>query len=211
MFLKIIITVLIIAISEISVQCSVASKFRSHDVVPDVIPNAPENPLEVKYPSGVFVDFGNELAPVDVKDVPTVTWNANPEHLYTLISVDPDVPNRENPEFSEIKSWMVVNIPGNNVANGETIVEYIGSGPYKDSGLHRYVFIVLKQPSGKIDFSGEKKATKSEQDGRRNFSILKFAEKYSLDVFAGNFFLAQFDDYVPILIAQLHPELALNP
>lgn len=49
-----------------------------------------------------------------------------------------------------------------------------------------------------------------EQEGRRSFSIRNFAEKYSLEIYAGNFFEAEYDDYVPILIAQLHPELAIQ-
>ena len=34
-------------------------------------------------------------------------------------------------EFSEILHWLVVNIPNNDIGSGETISEYIGSGPPK--------------------------------------------------------------------------------
>lgn len=41
-------------------------------------------------------------------------------------------------------------------------------------------------------------------DKRGGFSIRKFAEKYKLgDPIAGNFYQAQYDDYVPILYKQL--------
>lgn len=40
--------------------------------------------LQVSYPSGVTVDFGNELTPTQVKDEPTVSWPADPNAFYTL-------------------------------------------------------------------------------------------------------------------------------
>lgn len=38
---------------------------------------------------------------------------------------------------------------------------------------------------------------------REKFSAKKFAEKYNLSLLAGNFYQAQWDDYVPQLHAQL--------
>lgn len=38
---------------------------------------------------------------------------------------------------------------------------------------------------------------------REKFSAKNFAEKYKLVLFAGNFYQAQYDDYVPRLHAQL--------
>lgn len=44
----------------------------------------------------------------------------------------------------------------------------------------------------------------SSADNRGNFSIKKFGEKYKLgEPIAGNFYQAEFDDYVPILYKQL--------
>ena len=40
--------------------------------------------------------------------------------------------------------WLVLNIPGNKVSEGEVRKGYVGSGPPKDSGLHRYVFALYK-------------------------------------------------------------------
>ncbi|XP_059620801.1 protein D3-like [Phlebotomus argentipes] len=184
-------------------KLDVASKFKDFEVVPDVLDTAPENPIEIKYPSGVEVNYGNELTPTDVKDIPYVTWSANSEDYYTLILTDPDAPSRAEPRFREFKHWVVVNIPGKSVSEGETIAEYIGSGPPKGTGLHRYVFLVYKQPSGKVDFSAEEKTSNRSRAGRPSFSAKKFAAKYSLQLLAGNFYQAQYDDYVPILHAQL--------
>ena len=97
---------------------------------------------------------------------------------------------------------MVCNIPGGDLAKGETIAEYIGSGPSKGTGLHRYVFLVYKQPE-KVTIE-EARISKHENTGRPAFSIRNFAQKYKFgDPISGNMFQAQYDDYVPVLRKQL--------
>lgn len=61
-----------------------------HQVVPDVIPIAPTEVAKVTYVTGVSANEGNELTPTQVKDRPTVEWNADPNALYTLCMTDPD-------------------------------------------------------------------------------------------------------------------------
>lgn len=39
---------------------------------------------KVLYPSGVKADLGNELTPTQVKDQPSVGWDADPNSFYTL-------------------------------------------------------------------------------------------------------------------------------
>ncbi|CAK1541414.1 unnamed protein product [Leptosia nina] len=181
---------------------TVAKSFEANAVVPDVVPKAPAALLAVKYPSGVEVKEGNELTPTQVKDVPTVSWEASAEAFYTLAMTDPDAPSRVEPKFREWHHWLVGNIPGANVSSGETLSAYVGSGPPEGTGLHRYVFLVYKQP-GKLTFD-EPRLPNTSGDKRAMFSIAKFAEKYKLgDPIAGNFYQAQYDDYVPILYKQL--------
>jgi phosphatidylethanolamine-binding protein len=108
----------------------------------------------VKYASGA-ASLGNELTPTLVKDAPTVEWTADPDSFYTLVMTDPDAPSRKDPKFREWHHWLVVNIPGNDVAKGEVLSEYIGAGPPEGTGLHRYVFVVYKQ-EGKQEFDEEK-------------------------------------------------------
>jgi len=69
-------------------------------------------------------------------------------------------------------------------------------------GLHRYVFLLFRQ-SGKVKFS-ETKLTNRSGAGRGSQSVSKFATKYQLgDPIAGNFYQAEWDDYVPKLYEQL--------
>lgn len=74
--------------------------------------------------------------------------------IYKFITshiLDPDNRHRDVP-YNEWHHWLVGNIPGNDVASGEVLSAYIGSGPPQGTGIHRYVFIVYKQPS-KLKFN----------------------------------------------------------
>lgn len=96
------------------------------------------------------VEFGKELTPTEVKDKPQVTYNAEKGAYYTLMMVDPDAPSRQNHPFREVRHWLVMNILESAVESGDEVTEYRGSGPPKDTGLHRYVFLIFKQPDGVI-------------------------------------------------------------
>lgn len=172
-------------------------------IVPDVIDTVPSQVLVIKYPSGVEVNGGNELTPTQVKDIPThISWPTEEGALYTLCMTDPDAPSRQTPTYREWHHWLVVNIPGNSVGDGKTMSQYVGSGPPPGTGLHRYVFLVYKQP-GTLN-PDEAVLTNRSGDGRGCFKIRDFAKKYNLgSPVAGNFYQAQWDDYVPTLYKQL--------
>lgn len=179
-----------------------AQALKTHGVVPDVIDEVPPSVLKVAYPSKANVDLGNVLTPTLVKDEPTVTWDADPNALYTLCKTDPDAPSRQDPKFREWHHWLIGNIPGSDLSKGEVLSAYIGAGPPQGTGLHRYVFLLYKQP-GKLTFD-EPRLTNRSGDNRANFAIRKFAKKYNLGApIAGNLYQAEFDDYVPILYKQL--------
>jgi len=170
------------------------------EVVPDVIDVAPEHTLEVDY-NGNKVHPGHELTPTQVKDEPKLKWEADSDALYTLAFVDPDLPSRTDNSQGEFDHWLVVNIPENQVNQGDTIAAYVGSGPSDGSGLHRYTFLVYKQPASLV--VTETRASNKSTAGRAGFKIKDFATKYNLgNPIAGNLFQAQYDDYVPTLMAQ---------
>ena len=119
-----------------------------------------------------------------------------------VLDVDPDAPSRKNPTFREWHHWLVVNIPSNDISKGKELSAYIGSGPPKDTGLHRYVFLIYKQP-GKLTCS-EKCLPNNSTANRGGWKARAFVEKYKLgNPIAGNFYLAEYDDYVPKLYQQL--------
>ncbi|KAK9501885.1 hypothetical protein O3M35_012524 [Rhynocoris fuscipes] len=170
-------------------------------VVPDVISKAPAGKLIAKFGANEVND-GNVLTPTQVKNPPKVEWEADPNAYYTLCLTDPDAPSRKDPKFREWLHWLIVNIPGNNVNQGEVLAEFVSSAPPKGSGLHRYVFLVYKQP-GKVKFE-EQKIGGNTGKNRPKFSIANFAKKHNLgDPVFGNFYQAEWDDYVPKVYEKL--------
>nr|XP_014092006.1 protein D2-like [Bactrocera oleae]XP_036234268.1 protein D2-like [Bactrocera oleae] len=175
--------------------------FKQHKVVPDVIPVAPKQFLKVNY-KNVLAENGKELTPTQVAAQPSIEWNAESDAFYTIIMTDPDAPSRSNPKFREFNHWLVTNIHGMDISSGDVLTAYVGSGPPEGTGLHRYVFLVYKQPA-EIRFQ-ESHVPKNSSQNRPNFSATKFAKKYKLgDPVAGNFFQAQWDEYVPTVHRQL--------
>jgi phosphatidylethanolamine-binding protein (PEBP) family uncharacterized protein len=137
-----------------------------------------------------------------VKDPPHVSWVAEPDAFYTLVMNDPDAPSRADPKNGEWHHWCVVNIPDSHVDKGEVLSQYVGSGPPKGTKLHRYVFLLFKQ-NGKLTFD-EPRLTNRSGDGRAKQKVSKFAAKHGLgDPVAGNYYQAEWDDYVPKLYEQL--------
>lgn len=180
----------------------IVSRLNKHKVVPDVIDKPPNEIIRVTYPCGVRAELGNVLKPVQVKDEPHVRWKICPHQFYTLCMTDPDAPSRKKPEFREWHHWLIGNIPGCKTVEGEVLSEYIGAGPPKDTGLHRYIFLVYLQPC-KLDFD-EPRLTCKSADKREKFSAKKFAKKYNLGhPVAANFFQAEYDSYVDTLYKQL--------
>lgn len=104
--------------------------------------------------------MGNELKPTQTKDAPNVNWAAEEGVYYTLIKVDPDAPTRNDPKLREFRHWLVMNILESDVKSGDEITQYIGAGAPKGTGLniHRYIYLVFKQPNGKIEHN-EPRAT----------------------------------------------------
>jgi phosphatidylethanolamine-binding protein (PEBP) family uncharacterized protein len=142
-------------------------------------------PLKITYGSKEVKD-GNELKPSEVTNAPKITWNADAKDLYTLAMVDPDAPSRKDPKFGEWRHWLVINIPGNELSKGTVISQYAGASPPKGTGLHRYIFLLFKQP-------GELKLSPMDDKGkgRANFKIREFAKTHKLTPVGGNFFQAQ--------------------
>lgn len=204
MFLKSLCLVLVLSTTLVYSE-SVLESFKSNEIVPDVIDTGPNNVLKVTFTNGAVVNLGNELTPTQVQNQPEVSWkDADPKSFYTLVMTDPDAPSRAEPKFREWHHWIVGNIPGNDIFNGEVLSGFISSAPPMNSGLHRYVFMLYKQPSGQIDFNSQPKLLSTSSSGRAKFSTRSFAKKYSLGTpVAGNFYQAEYDDYVPQVYAKL--------
>ncbi|KAM6965696.1 phosphatidylethanolamine-binding protein 1 [Aplochiton taeniatus] len=164
----------------------------------------PAQALVVKYDSLEINELGKVLTPTQVQSRPTsIEWEGcQPSKLYTLAMTDPDAPSRKDPKFREWHHFLVVNMKGNDVSSGCVMSDYVGSGPPKGTGLHRYVWLVYEQ-SGSISCS-EPVLTNRSGDSRGKFKIQSFRQKYGLGApVAGTCYQAEWDDYVPKLYEQL--------
>ncbi|OXU26687.1 hypothetical protein TSAR_012585 [Trichomalopsis sarcophagae] len=196
----------LLLITAYAFAADIPTEFATACIVPDVLPKAPNELLTVTFKDSNDKDkdmqFGDELTPTLVKDPPAMSWFSEDSAYYTVAMVDPDAPSRDDPKLREMLHWLVCNIPGGDLSKGDVIVEYVGSAPGKDTGLHRYVLLAYKQPE-KLTIE-EAHISNHEHTGRPAFSIKNFAAKYKMgDPLAGNMYLAQYDEYSDIIRKQL--------
>ena len=195
--LRAVFTNLILLVS--ALQCA-----RANDdldgIVPDVLSAVPDiMDMDVAW-GDLSLGQGHSgitLKPSQVHDVPEVEFVAQDEtDFYTLMVVDPDAPSRADPKFREWVHWVTVNIQGSDVRTGEDLFGYVGAGPPKGTGLHRYVFLLYRQPYGQIEFNEKKLGCGQDTEASRGkFSAKEFSRKYNLgDPYAVKFFKAEYDE-----------------
>ncbi|XP_017853931.1 putative odorant-binding protein A5 [Drosophila busckii] len=172
-------------------------------VVPDVLKQPPKALLKMRFEDDTEIEEGKTYTPTDMKFQPRLEWLADADTYYTIVMLSPDAPSRENPMYRSWLHWLVVNVPGMDVAKGQVISEYFGPLPPKESGLLRYVALVYQQPD-KLSFD-EKKLDLKNAEGHSNFDVQKFTDKYEMgEPLAGNIFQSKWDSYVTELMKMLY-------
>uniref|UniRef100_A0A8C9U7U0 Phosphatidylethanolamine-binding protein 1 n=1 Tax=Serinus canaria TaxID=9135 RepID=A0A8C9U7U0_SERCA len=131
----------------------------------------PAHPLRVKYGSVEIDELGK------VQHRPTsIEWDGcDPQKLYTLVLTDPDAPSRKDPKFREWHHFLVTNMKGNDVGSGTVMSDYVGSGPPKGTGLHRYVWLVYEQAQQLA--CSEPVLSNRSGDKRAKFKVAAFRSK----------------------------------
>ncbi|KAL4557399.1 hypothetical protein LXL04_035575 [Taraxacum kok-saghyz] len=103
----------------------------------------PRVPMYIYYGIGKVIS-GCELNASDVKNVPRVYIGGESDELYTLIMIDPDAPNPNEPCLKQVVSWIVTNIHGpTSYTQGTEVVPYEVSNP--EVGIHRNIFALYQQ------------------------------------------------------------------
>lgn len=106
---------------------------------------------------------GNLRKRANTLSAPLVSFVADPpDELYTVVLWDPDAPN---PSYLH---WLIINIPGERVAEGQVLVPY--QPPSPPSGIHNY-YVGLFVQKERLDFFAP---------DRTNFDIDDFVAKYNL-------------------------------
>jgi phosphatidylethanolamine-binding protein (PEBP) family uncharacterized protein len=163
---------------------------KSASLLPSTIIPADFTPtydLTISFPSK-SPSNGSLVRVSDVKEKPSVTFstsNSGIAQSFTFLLIDPDAPTPDDPKFAYWRHWVVVNVPSSgsgdgsgDVKDGKTLTQYLAPGPKDESGPHRYLFLLFKEPQG---FSIEKDDVGGEEFvDRRSFGAKEFVEKHGL-------------------------------
>ncbi|SCU95219.1 LAMI_0F01552g1_1 [Lachancea mirantina] len=204
----------------INVAETATESLKKHMVIPDVIKDQSFKPwglLAAEYSPSSPIAMGNTLLVKDTQSKPKVHFTLDPQSefkirdqdLFTLVLTDPDAPSREDHKWSEYCHFVEADIrlPFEYAHNstsavpdfvscelrgGRSIVEYQGPAPPKNTGKHRYVLMLFKQPNDSSKFT--KIADRPNWGyGTAATGIHKMATENHLQLIAANFFYAQAD------------------
>lgn len=176
----------------------------------------PENQIQITYQNQISIQkIGQVVKAEQVQEPPHLYFRADPEKLYTVIMFDPDAPSRATaPIGKNWLHWVVVNIPGSNIEVGETTVTYVGAGPPKDTGLHRYVFLAFEQNKSvkwpRFDW------LQKTHENREKWDLNEFINTFGKDLaddlpVAAGCFRSEWDECVPSLYAELQYNYDVQP
>ncbi|NXN81301.1 PEBP4 protein, partial [Bombycilla garrulus] len=113
-------------------------------------------------------------------DEPRVRYPwAKKNKKYVLVMVDPDAPNRANPQHRFWRHWLGTDIPGSDLRagkiTGKTLTSYSRPKPARYSSYHRYQFRLYRQPAHEaIALSSE------DEDSRGTWDLKEFVEEFHL-------------------------------
>ncbi|PVU94478.1 hypothetical protein BB561_002506 [Smittium simulii] len=162
---------------------AILSALRSAEIIPNILPVFdPSTDLQVTYVNRAM-NFGTEYFPFknETDNLPTFNYEADSDDFYTLALIDPDAPSRANPFRSQVRHWLSVNIPGKNVAAGNsTGTPYLAPRPFPGCGRKRFVYVLAKQQSNMPNLSVPA--------ARPNFNIADFAKANNMEIIGANYF-----------------------
>ncbi|XP_057292192.1 39S ribosomal protein L38, mitochondrial-like [Hydractinia symbiolongicarpus] len=119
--------------------------------------------LDVAF-NDVKIHRGNIIEPKKLLQAPTsISYEAEDNSLYSLILSNLD--GHPLDSTKEIVHWMVCNIKGNDISNGETVYNYLPPLPWKGTGFHRVAFVLYEQEDA-INTSDIKPTNESSLCGR---------------------------------------------
>jgi hypothetical protein len=95
--------------------------------------------MEIIYPSTKLYKNNLFLSTNESSIEPFINLNYELKSFYTLLMFDPDAVGGNKIH------WLIVNITKNDILIGNTIVNYKGPNPPKDSGKHHYVLSLFRQ------------------------------------------------------------------
>ncbi len=90
--------------------------------------------------------------------------------------------------------WLIVNIPGGKVDQGNVIAVYQPPSSKYSTGMHHYVAVALVQQEGAfLNGLEDYMASTCDWKNRENFEISRLMNRFSLNIIAGNFLRSMHD------------------
>jgi len=164
----------------------------------------PTHTLHVKFAGNggeQVCECGNQISIEDSTNPPWNIWWEGPEmqedDMFTLVELDLDAPSKAKAWLlSPILHYLVVNInfppnadtPWTGVLDRSVLVRpYLKPGPPQGTGLHRYIFVLCKQPR----LYDIKEVDNMRKLGKMKINWPDLLQKYKLQPIAINFFTCQ--------------------
>lgn len=182
-----------------------------------ILTKVPKGLVNINFGTHTCVHMGTELKSSDSAYAPTaisypVEVESNKLHTVLMVDLDHESTKGQNSIQTSDKDlkpshmylhWMVINIPGSQVDEGQTITSYKGPTPRPGSGVHRYVIIAYEQKSDtpmRIDHGAAPFRTSfpCQENGRLYFDLESFRSNYNMSEHpvAANYFQVQYDEFV---------------
>ncbi|XP_037546623.1 39S ribosomal protein L38, mitochondrial [Nematolebias whitei] len=141
------------------------------------------------------VHYGNWLTPTDAASAPQISFDAEEGSLWTLLLTCPDEHLLDNE--AEYVHWLVGNIPGGAVQDGEELCHYLPPFPARGTGFHRYIYVLFKQDRP-VDFQDDARSPPCHSLEDRTFKTVEFYRKHQEDMTPAGlaFFQSQWDESV---------------
>lgn len=187
------------------------AELKSHEIVPDVIPEgAAEDTATVsakwEFSDAPVLAMPAGATPEVTADAPAVGSPAcvAGKH-YTVVVTDPDAPSRATPAFREFVHGVFTNCPGDKddlIAAGEEAVAYTGPGAPYGSGTHRYVVMIFEQKDGAVD-SALKASAAAMAEGRGGKKTFAWASVHGMKLVATGAWETEWDASCDVVHASL--------
>lgn len=183
-----------------------------------ILSKVPKGLVNINFGTHTCVHMGTELKSSESAYAPTAISypieSVESPKLHTVLMVDLDHESTKGQNSFETSDedlkpshmylhWMVINIPGEKVDDGQTITSYKGPTPKPGSGVHRYVIVAYEQKSDapmRIDHGAAPFRTSfpCQESGRLYFDLENFRSKYNMSEhpIAANYFQVQYDEFV---------------
>ncbi|XP_074114891.1 phosphatidylethanolamine-binding protein homolog F40A3.3-like [Cotesia typhae] len=110
-----------------------------YGVIPYVLDSLPDALLQLEY-GDKFVNPGDILIPTEAKDPPEIYYPFEDGEYYCFVLTGPDAPGDSYETMPEFWHGAIVNIPGDRISDGETLMVYMTPSPPDDNIYHMFTW-----------------------------------------------------------------------